>query len=81
MAIHSGILALGNLMDRGAWRATVHGVAKSQTRLKQLNTHTTHTFSLSSPLSVLSSSISDVIPHKEPTVLSWSIFILPITGY
>ena len=27
---------LGNPMDRGAWRATVHGVAKSQTRLKQL---------------------------------------------
>ena len=24
---------LGNLMDRGAWWATVHGVAKSQTRL------------------------------------------------
>ena len=24
---------LGNPMDRGAWRATVHGVAKSQTRL------------------------------------------------
>ena len=22
---------LGNPMDRGAWRATVHGVAKSQT--------------------------------------------------
>ena len=22
---------LGNLMDRGAWRATVHGVVKSQT--------------------------------------------------
>ena len=22
-------------MDRGAWRATVHGVAKSQTRLSQ----------------------------------------------
>ena len=22
---------LGNLMDRGAWRATVHGVAKSDT--------------------------------------------------
>ena len=27
-------------MDRGAWRATVHGVAKSQTRLKQLSTYT-----------------------------------------
>ena len=24
---------LGNLTDRGAWRATVHGVEKSQTRL------------------------------------------------
>ena len=24
---------LGNPMDRGAWRVTVHGVAKSQTRL------------------------------------------------
>ena len=26
-------------MDRGAWWATVHGVAKSQTQLKQLSTH------------------------------------------
>ena len=25
---------LGNPMDRGAWQAAVHGVAKSQTRLK-----------------------------------------------
>ena len=24
---------LGNLMDRGAWQATVHGVVKSQTQL------------------------------------------------
>ena len=29
MATHSRLFAL----DRGAWRATVHGVAKSQTRL------------------------------------------------
>ena len=28
-----------NSMDRGAWQATAHGVAKSWTRLKQLNTH------------------------------------------
>ena len=27
-------------MDRGAWRATVHGVAKIQTCLKRLSTHT-----------------------------------------
>ena len=28
---------LGNPMDREAWRATVHGVTKSQTRLKRLS--------------------------------------------
>ena len=33
MATHSSILAWRMSMDRGAWRATVHGVAKSQTRL------------------------------------------------
>ena len=26
-------------MDRGAWWATLHGVTKSQTRLKQLRMH------------------------------------------
>ena len=26
-------------MDRGAWQATVHGVAKSHKRLKRLSTH------------------------------------------
>ena len=25
------------VMDRDAWRATIHGVAKSQTRLTELN--------------------------------------------
>ena len=33
MATHSSILAWRISMDRGAWWATVHGVAKSQTRL------------------------------------------------
>ena len=33
MATHSSILAWRILMDRGAWRAAVHGVAKSQTQL------------------------------------------------
>ena len=31
MATHSSILAWRIPMDRGAWRTTVHGVAKSQT--------------------------------------------------
>ena len=33
MASHSNILAWRIPIDRGAWQATVHGVAKSQTRL------------------------------------------------
>ena len=33
MATHSRILSWRILMDRGAWQLTVHGVAKSRTRL------------------------------------------------
>ena len=33
MVTHSSILAWRIPMDRGAWQTTVHGVAKSQTRL------------------------------------------------
>ena len=33
MVIHSSLLAWRIPMDRGAWLATVHGVAKSRTRL------------------------------------------------
>ena len=33
MATHSSVLAWRISVDRGAWRATVHGVAKSLTRL------------------------------------------------
>ena len=33
MATHSSILFLENPTDRGAWPATICGVAKSQTRL------------------------------------------------
>ena len=36
MATHSNILAWRMPMDRGAWQATVHGVAKSQTQLSEL---------------------------------------------
>ena len=39
MATHSSILAWRIPVDRGAWRATVHGVAKSLTQLKRLSTH------------------------------------------
>ena len=39
IASHPNILAWRIPMDRGAWQATVHGVAKSWTRLKWLITH------------------------------------------
>ena len=39
MATHS-FSCLENPMDRGAWWATVHGVAKNLIQLKQLSTHT-----------------------------------------
>mgnify|MGYP007134212888 CR=1 FL=1 len=35
---------LENPMDRGAWRATVHRVAQSQTGMKQLNTYACNRF-------------------------------------
>ena len=40
MVTDSSILAWRIPMDRGAWRATVHGVTKSQTEVKRLSTHT-----------------------------------------
>ena len=36
MATHTRILALENPTDSGAWRTSVHGVAKSRTRLNNL---------------------------------------------
>ena len=35
MGTHSSVLVWENPMDRGAWRATGHGVVKSQTRLSE----------------------------------------------
>ena len=39
MTTHSSISCLENSLDRGAGWATVHGVTKSWTQLKQLSTH------------------------------------------
>ena len=38
MAAHPSILTWKTPLDRGAWRATVHRVTKSQTQLKRLST-------------------------------------------
>ena len=39
MVTHSSILAWRIPSDRGAWMATDHGVAKSQTRLSDIHLH------------------------------------------
>jgi len=39
IATHSSIFAWKISMDRGAWQATVHGVAKRQTGLMQFSMH------------------------------------------
>ena len=42
MAIRSSILAWRIPTDRGAWRATVHGVTKRRTQLSDSAQHTQH---------------------------------------
>ena len=54
MATYSGILAWRILMDRGAWKATVHGVTKSQTRLSDF-TFTFHFLALKKEMATHSS--------------------------
>ena len=44
LATHSSILAWKIPMNRGAWKATVHGVKESQTRLSDWAQHITHIF-------------------------------------
>ena len=45
MATHSSILAWRIPRDKGAWRATVHGVTKRWTQLSHETQHTTHIIS------------------------------------
>ena len=83
MATHS---CLGNPMNRGAWRATVHGVTKSQTWLKRLSMqdlwtqHTPNPFTLyyetlklGDSLLVLQSSWAGTLNHatKVLELLAW----------
>ena len=44
MATHSSILAWSIPVDRGAWQATVHGVAKSRARLSDFTSLHFHVF-------------------------------------
>ena len=44
MATHSSLLAWRIPMDRGAWQATVRGVAESQTRLNDYAQHSKYMY-------------------------------------
>ena len=61
MGTHSSILAWRIPMDRRAWRATVHGVAESQTRLSNFP-FTFHFHALEKEMATHSSVIAWRIP-------------------
>ena len=50
-------------MDRGAWWATVHKVAKSQTQLKQLSTHASHSISSHDCIIIYLLDIKCIVEH------------------
>ena len=58
---------LENLMDRGAWWAAVHGVAKSQTRLSNF-TFTFHFHALEKEMATHSSVLAWRIPEMGSLV-------------
>ena len=69
MATHSEHFCLENPMDGGAWQATDHGVAKSQTRLSNF-TFTFHFHALEKDMATHSSVLAWRNPGtEEPGVL------------
>ena len=61
MATHSSILAWRILMDRGAWKTAVYGVARSRTRLSDF-TFTFHFQALEKEMATHSSVLAWRIP-------------------
>ena len=65
---------LGNPMDRGAWWATVHGVAKSQTQLSDF-TFTFHFHALEKEMATHSS----ILAWRIPGTGAWWAAIYGVT--
>ena len=70
---------LQNPMDRGAWRATVHGVPRSRTRLKGLSTIAHSSVFMSVPVSP-SSANSPLFPWVHMFVLYICVSISALEG-
>ena len=66
MATHSSILAWRIPMDKGAWQAAVHGVAKSWTQLSDF-TFTFHFHALEKEIATHSSVLAWRIPGTGET--------------
>jgi len=85
MATHSSILVWRIPMDRGAWWATVHGVTKRQTQLKQLSMHActhrhtqtqTHTHTYMQCSGKKSEHKTNLIVAKYPTEGLFTFYLL-----
>ena len=70
MATHSSILTWRTPVDRGAWRATVHGVAKSRAQLKWLGSLT---FASSQYMVAVIISETQIPAHNEHSGWRWVI--------
>ena len=57
-------------MDRGAWWATVYGVAKTQTRLKRLSTDTPIDFMCAEELMLLNCVVMEKTPGLQVDQIS-----------
>ena len=71
MATHSQHSCLEHPMDRGAWWATVHGVTKSQTRLKRLSTQAGWNLRQPGPCQTLP--VRNTFQPRTSRVWAWSL--------
>ena len=69
---------LENLMDGGAWWATVHGVAKSRTRLSDFTSlHFTSLLMLQNPPNLIQSKVEEITSHVDRRPHNPSEFLSP----
>ena len=68
---------LENPMDRGAWRAPVHGVAQSLTRLSRAPAESDKPSGLSDSAGDLAPSLSTTFPSLLPSLHSLPFFLPP----
>ena len=81
MATNSSILAWEIPLTEGAWQATVHGVAKSQTQLSDSTTTTTSGSAGSLPLHLVLASYSFGSVSVQTNPSSFFYLLLVVRGH